>query len=444
MPKLPKYLNQFGWNPLRWGSRLHAWYDADYLVERDVNNRILSWGTKVGSLPTLAEALTAKQPLHISSKWNNKPAIYFDGTRVLRWATTASVNRPAMIVCVGTGGLTGMMYEYGDSGIGANGAWVLGSNSPAITNLGASSQWSNYNVTYGMPFTSVHPQLFIHRLGTTHATHTFKVNGTTWPLTNSSTFNPGSTAMNGRLNIGARNGGTGLPMVGFYRHVLIVDAQAYTSQDDVNLLSWFRRDLRADHALTVCFLGDSITANHASGNAVRTYVYSSTENPSDNTVFDLSVSGETVVTQNNRWNGGAGVYFSPKGFQPLKVVYLMLGTNDIVSGASSATVLTRLQTLLNDIRSQNSLIEIAVGKLPPSDPAIVDATKRAEVNAGIDTLTGVDVVIDGYNQNYPIGLNDGTGQLHTAVKSDGVHPNPLGRQIMAGFIRTGIQSIGAP
>jgi hypothetical protein len=329
-----------------------------------------------------------------------------------------------------------MMYEYGDAATTANGPWLVTANAPAVANLGPASAWSIYQNTYGTIASPNYPVILAHNIGSTHATHTLSAYGTAWPLTGSSTSNPGTTAPNGNFNIMSRADATWFWVTGHYSGVFLIDSMV--AQDVTNMVAWGKRYFSLQNAWNGCMLTDSIFADNGVGQpAVRLSAYS--DDPSDCVVYDLGHAGDTITLQQTAWDGPTG---TPKGWADLKWVFISVGYNDINGGATSSTVLTRLQTLINNIKTANASVKVIVGKLTPTNLAL--GTTAQLVNTGIDTLTSVDLVVSGWNAAYPTGLQNGsTFELHSSVNSgDALHPNTAGRAILAGFLRAAVRSLG--
>lgn len=432
--RAPQYLPA-GWTPAVLGAKVVYWWIADpQYITLDGNGRVQQWDTKVG-VASFVQATAGKRPLYEASRWNNRPCVNSDTTACnLRTSGTISITRPCTIAIAGSGSYGGALYELSDNA-GSNatgGFWHIGSNAPALANLGpgGAGAWSIYNNTSGTMLdcqsTSIipygFPKTMLHQLGSTHATHSANVANLAWPITGSTTNNPGTSTSTGNLNIFSRGGGASLGSVA--RIAEIVIAQNLTATESMYLDAYLQNRYGLRRQCQQVWLGDSILANDGpSPTPVRKLVFPT--DSSDCQVIDLSVFGYKLADEATNWAGPTG---TPKGFSNIKLALTETGVNDIQNGASASTVLTAIQSQINSFIAAG-IPEIVLVAISPT--AAVNNTVRTAVNNGLSSLTGWTKIVS----SHLAILDNGSGGCLPQYTIDGTHFSLAGEVVYAQAIR---------
>ena len=116
-----------------------------------------------------------------------------------------------------------------------------------------------------------------------------------------------------------------------------------------------------------------------------------------------------------------------------EVLVLEGGTNDVSSGDSSATILTRIEDYWT--KAVNSGARVIALNIPPMGSGIINSTKRdviTTVNAALPALAtslGVNLI-----DVYATATIDGSGYATTESAFDGIHPTPAFAHRMAALI----------
>jgi lysophospholipase L1-like esterase len=188
-------------------------------------------------------------------------------------------------------------------------------------------------------------------------------------------------------------------------------------------------------------LGDSIMADGAqlvNVSAVGSFIYTDAEVDSRPGVVSLAVGGDTAEGQQAKFLASAYA-----GNAAIKGVAIQVGINNIfLSGDSSATLITKLQALVNAVRASIPTTKIVLMQMIPAKAILSGAqyTTWLAVNAAITngTITG----IDRSDSTAQVALNDGAGNLRVEYNIDGVHPKNPGRNIIAQAIRADFVALG--
>lgn len=144
---------------------------------------------------------------------------------------------------------------------------------------------------------------------------------------------------------------------------------------------------------------------------------------------------QLTTWQNSHCRGNASVVW----------VYIQVGVNDIVQGASAATTLGRIQSLVNDIAANNPTAAIFVGTMTPARFYMTTAVYAVwtAVNTGIlggggTPITGITAAV-----NTTTNLTDGNDNLlyyDTAI--DPLHTSELGRYQNALSVASALTTAG--
>lgn len=185
----------------------------------------------------------------------------------------------------------------------------------------------------------------------------------------------------------------------------------------VNAYETYRHEI-GDHNVIV--LGDSTSAGTGGG------IISQQMDNDSYSCDDLSVGGENIDQQKNRFNALPSTYL-----QYMDVVFCMVGLNDVLV-SDTPTCISKYQTMINNIRTKigvNNKI-IGVTMIPcnrSTDQQYIDLNEAIRGN-GATPITGLNGVID----TVATALNDGSGFLAAIYDSgDHLHENAAGSQLIA-------------
>lgn len=182
--------------------------------------------------------------------------------------------------------------------------------------------------------------------------------------------------------------------------------------------------------LNACVMGDSTIAIYAGQNSVAYYFDELTP------LNLIATPGDTILGQTTKFNN------SSVDHAQYDVVIIQIGLNDLnpSSSISTSQTITNYQAMINTVRSKISLsAKIYIGKMLPCKQRLLDIygaengllsqQRWLDINDAImNTITGVDGRIDSH---VPI-LDDGFGTIKAYYQvGDSIHPNALGRQIIA-------------
>lgn len=193
---------------------------------------------------------------------------------------------------------------------------------------------------------------------------------------------------------------------------------------------------------TAYSLGDSTVAAFAGGTAVMVLV------DSTRTKVDISEPGHTINQQLAAWNA---LTVDP---DEVSWVVVQIGLNDLNPGEAAPPAITRLQSLVDTIRNDIGDRLLLVSKMIPARSRLIDLF--GEVNGQIaqekweainDAIAGVGPTpitnVDGRITAHVPLLDDGAGNLRAEFDTgDGIHPNTLGRQIVADAWEAAISASG--
>lgn len=165
-------------------------------------------------------------------------------------------------------------------------------------------------------------------------------------------------------------------------------------------------------------------------------------------VVSLAQSGGQIVgapSQLSVWQAS-----NSRGNAGVLAVIIQVGWNDILSaGKSAATVLADLQTLVNDIATNNPAAKIVICQLPPIRRSSNDAqwTSALDVNIGINNgggtpITGVHARVTSH-AGLAGTMSDGNGcALYPSENNDHSHQSIYGRQLNATAMAAGVVAAG--
>ena len=181
--------------------------------------------------------------------------------------------------------------------------------------------------------------------------------------------------------------------------------------------------------------------------AVGGYLYTKSEIASRRGIGSLAQSGNTILNQQNLWT--ASPWSSAVG---IAGVVIQVGINDVFTGATAATIISGLQTLVNTVRTAQPLTKIVLCQLLPCSTYLTNnlgaayQTKWVAVNDAIagrggSPITGADLVL--LTGDVGSALNDGSNNIPAALRvSDLIHTNNPGKQVNAGIVYAGFVSEG--
>ena len=201
-------------------------------------------------------------------------------------------------------------------------------------------------------------------------------------------------------------------------------------------------------SIGVC-LGDSVIASWLSQNSVPSYLIKDTD--TGNTITSLAVASNTILQQQTAWTNDVNK-------ANYDYIIVIVGLNDLDPTEAASVAIARYQTLINTINSgkKSTAIVIACTLTPckqrlinfyGAGPGATAYTKWQDINTaimggGANAITGVDYRIDKHTSY----LNDSNGNLANVYEVsgtvDGIHPNNLGREIIANIWREELIKIG--
>ena len=169
--------------------------------------------------------------------------------------------------------------------------------------------------------------------------------------------------------------------------------------------------------------------------------------------IDVAYAGDKISAQGTKW---AAVSAARKA--TVKSVVIMAGLNDIAdyATASAATILGRLQTLVNTVASDCPTASIYVATMTPAKQRWIDLFGAGDgatcyqlwqdINTGItgggaNPITGV----TGRISAHTAALNDGSGNLSSTYDSgDHIHETNAAREIIADYFYTTMSASYSP
>lgn len=184
--------------------------------------------------------------------------------------------------------------------------------------------------------------------------------------------------------------------------------------------------------------GDSITAIYSPMTGSYQWIYTLNEGRSREGIVSYSYPGERVDQQQARYDSCA-----QKGKSYVNWIFLMCGVNDVMQGATSATVISRIQSFVNDINTNNPNARIILAPITPCESHVgatewttIQAINTAIAGGGGTPITGSNLIVMSYWNALDAGyLASGTANGVLAAQydsGDGLHPNDLGRSTIIG------------
>lgn len=196
----------------------------------------------------------------------------------------------------------------------------------------------------------------------------------------------------------------------------------------------FVRKVTAVSAITVGFVGDSITAGTLVTTAPPT-TFASTAAPAGVTITanNQGVSGATSAD----WNPTGGAYYAgaKTAFQSagVKLVHVMLGTNDSKSAVatSKATYRANLRAMCDDLIGAGFLVALSYPPFLNTTSGVFNAASPGLIQ---DYCAAIDSLVDNSHIFRGDTLAYNYFQTNTsALQSDGVHPTQAGSDYLAGL-----------
>lgn len=199
----------------------------------------------------------------------------------------------------------------------------------------------------------------------------------------------------------------------------------------------YNRGVSKTMSFAGCVIGDSTIASYSSASGVNVAsLIREVEWNESKLIRSLALGGDTIAGQNAKWNS-----FAEKS--GLEWVMVQIGLNDIDPDTPTATSISLLQDLIDDVvATKPADCEVIVGQMIPCYARMITrygnsapdayvkwlAMNEAIAGEGSTPITGVDARV---TSHVPL-LDNGTGYLRTEYDSgDGIHPNNDGRQIIA-------------
>lgn len=242
------------------------------------------------------------------------------------------------------------------------------------------------------------------------------------------TFADGATFA--AIGDGSTSGATN-SYINFYGGIIIKRILDVSEQDSIG--SFFTSKSAATYNDTkyAFAVGDSTIAAYSGNSAVLDLLTSA------NTEITIATAGDTIASQNGKFNALATNYRAAW-------VAIQVGLNDLNPAEAAIDAITRLQTLVNDVlTATGNANRVFISKLTPCKARLISTygavnglvayQKWLDINeaiagGGANPITGTSNRITAHE---PL-MNDGSGNLAAAYDSgDGIHPNNAGRQIIA-------------
>jgi hypothetical protein len=404
----------------------------------DGSTRASSWAADVaGVTATIGQATAGSRPPYDVTTWG-LPSLHGDGTRLLTAAGLAVPGDFCLFVVAST---NGFVEEQGNSAFGEGGDWEINAT-PGLfisRSAGATTRASAYNYTYGPPcFGVANAVLYEHRCTGTHASQTLTVNGVPWPLT---AFGPPYTTDPGANNTAS----SALYLMGNPTHGSMTGnlIAAYlvahpTDQRVLDMREYIQSELKMFGAGEGVCLGDSTSAAFVGQRSLGSLIYTTDEDPLQSRVAMIATPSDTPLGQRDKWNTAG-----PRGWPGTKWGLVLVGINRLIAGASAATVLDEINTLVDAAHSSNPTMEIAV--MPPL-PCKARMLSELGATAGAacyaqwvllrDAILAGGVTHATIVLPFPAALDDGNGNLPAQYDTgDGIHENDAARVLIAAVVR---------
>lgn len=221
--------------------------------------------------------------------------------------------------------------------------------------------------------------------------------------------------------------------------------------DSENMIAHTIAQLPETQGPEIVCMGDSTLGRINPGNpevvSGLSYFYLPSERLTRPGVGLLAVGGDTLAGQTSKWLGS---WWRTQA--SVKAVTIQVGINDILAGTSSATIITKIQALVDLVKRDRPDVKVAVAELTPiktaldtyySGTAAAKLTVWEDVNEAIlgsggSPITGVDYRI----RDHVDELDDGTGALKMGYDYDYLHPNSSGRKVESLAYRTAVSGLG--
>lgn len=185
-------------------------------------------------------------------------------------------------------------------------------------------------------------------------------------------------------------------------------------------------------------IGDSTSSSYSTVlSTLGSWIYSLTESRTRRGIASLAITGQRIDQQTSQWQASA-----QRGDSNVKWIFVHVGINDIIAAATEATCVSRMQTLINDINTNNPTAKVVLAPLMPfgfTSTALTTWTAFSAdiIGTGGTPITGTNLI------RLPLWstLDDGTGRLLTQYQfSDGQHNNNTCRQAMGAIVRSTLQT----
>jgi lysophospholipase L1-like esterase len=119
---------------------------------------------------------------------------------------------------------------------------------------------------------------------------------------------------------------------------------------------------------------------------------------------------------------GTGTLSDWLGLYSVDTAFILLGVNDLRSGSVTVTT-SNMETIISDIITANSDVQIYLGSILPTSSGFVSSTKINDLN-----LAYQDIAANHTSVTY---LDVADGFIQGTHTYDGVHPNALGEELIA-------------
>lgn len=161
-------------------------------------------------------------------------------------------------------------------------------------------------------------------------------------------------------------------------------------------------------------------------------------------IGELATPGYKILTATTQWNSSTANPW--KTAASVKLVAIMIGINDVLNGASAASIEALYQTLVNDIAASLPGVPIVAYTMLPAGGYAGSTTSTqavwTAVNAAIlgGTITGLAHMIDAGGRGSP--LNNGSDALASIYDTgDGLHESNAARMLLATDASIGLRPV---
>jgi hypothetical protein len=397
--------------------------------------------------PALTQSNSLWRPVYNTTDWNGKASLRFNGSKTMHTASNISLKGRCAIISLLSSNNANFTWEMGNTAATTGaGEWMYSDPSLPVflTRVGAGGGQSIYQWSYASPFYN-QPVIITHYCDGTHAGHLVRVNGANWPITAfGAPYNtdPGAAKVAANPLYYAMRGDTGGAGASVINWGLDLYLQDQSLTDVINVENYIRNQYNMQYAGEGVMFGDSttgsITVNTTTTHTIGYYLRGTTLDPLNCRVVSLAVAGETPTMQHNHW-----IAASPRGSSTLKWGIYLCGVNRIVQDASSATILSEINTTCNDFKARNPTAKLIVCTLLPCYTRLVNlganvATRQAALvalNTSIKSggVPAADAVIDLYSLFGDISDSRILKLIYDL--GDGIHENDALREIIAGLYR---------